>query len=111
MTKENVPVMFNDQLVGRAEFFDRDGTITITLHDPLVMPRLMSDAFHSLSIGWDEVVQLQPVIKIGDKVKSCRSGRIFDVVDVFDDAFRIKIRAHERNRGMWVNPSKYIVVK
>lgn len=110
MTKKNVPVFVNDKVVGRAEIFDLDGTITITLHDPNVMPRLMSDGFRSLAIGWEEAVQPKPAVKIGDKVKSRLSGRIFDVVDVSFDPFVIMIKSNVWNRGMWVRTSNYDIV-
>ncbi len=52
MTKKHVPVYLNDDLVGRAEIFDLDGSIKIILSDERVMPELMNDSFRHLSIGW-----------------------------------------------------------
>lgn len=117
-THKTFPIVVNDVVVGRAESFG-DGKIELTiLYQPLI-DRINSDNFRELTIGYSEVKEA-PRFKVGDRLKSKRSGRLWTVVEPLEEDESservpglipvISDECHDQTAYVWSNTSNYTKV-
>ena len=113
-TLKNIPLLFNDTLVGRAES-SGDGRIILTiLYRPLI-DAINHDDLRKLTIGYAAAVpvQTETAFKTGDRLRSKRSGRIWVVVDQIkanefrsqDLAFHDQVAVRDER---WTNPETFV---
>jgi hypothetical protein len=116
-THKTFPIVFNGQLVGKAESFG-EGHIELTIMNRQLIDRIDSDSFRELTIGYSEVMEA-PRFNVGDRLRSKRSGRIWNVVEPSeDDKARHQALAlgqipvcsdkwHDQTAYVWSNPNNY----
>lgn len=114
------PIVFNAQVVGQAESFG-DGHIELHLASQNLIDKINSDGFRDLTLSYSEVKEA-PRFKVGDRLKSKRSGRLWTVVqprendESAEQALAIGLipvcsdKWHDQTAYVWSNTSNYTKV-